>query len=212
MASRTKQIAVPALLEVQLQQGPIRLSSPYKTRTETHAIALRQAVTSDAGTLAALHSESWRSSYRGILSDDYLDGAIFDERTTYWQESLNAPEPERRYILIAEQAGEVLAFVSVYLDEEPKYGALLHNLHVRPHLKGQGLGKLLMNEAAEWTLAQNINQMHLWVFEANNEARRFYEALGGKTVEEKLTSVAGNVERNVLRYFWDDLTQVKERV
>lgn len=178
-------------------------------------IVLRQAVTSDAETLAALHTESWRSAYRGILSDDYLDGTIFDERRKYWQESVNAPRPERRFVLIAEQADEAVAFVSVFLDEEPGYGALLHNLHVRPHLKGQGLGKLLMAKAAQWTLEQNVKQMYLWVFEANNEARKFYESLGGKAVEEKLESVAGNVERNLLRYVWDDLTllsNLKERL
>lgn len=169
-------------------------------------ITLRQAVTSDAETIAALHTESWRSAYRGILSDDYLDGTIFDERKAYWQEGLNAPQPERRFVLLAEQAGEAVAFVSVFLDEEPGFGALLHNLHVRPALKGQGLGKLLMAEAAKWTLAQHTNQMHLWVFEANREARKFYEALGGRVVGEDFASVAGNVERKLLRYFWNDLT------
>ncbi len=182
-----------------------------KTKLET---VLRKALTSDAETLAALHTESWRSAYRGILSDDYLDGTIFDERKSYWQKSLIAPEPDRRFILIAEREGEAVAFVSVYLDEEPDYGALLHNLHVRPHLKGQGLGKLLMSEAARWTIAQNVKQMYLWVFEANIEARKFYEALGGRVVEEKLESVAGNVERNLLRYVWQDshsLLVVKEK-
>jgi GNAT superfamily N-acetyltransferase len=169
-------------------------------------IVLRQAVTSDTEIIAALHTESWCSAYRGILSDEYLDGAIFDERKAYWQKSLHAPDPERRLILIAEQAGEAVAFVSVYLDEEPDYGSLLHNLHVRPYLKGQGLGKLLMFEAAQWTLEQNIKQMYLWVFEANTGARKFYESLGGKAVEERLETVAGNVERNLLRYVWDDLT------
>jgi GNAT superfamily N-acetyltransferase len=186
-------------------EGGFFMASQIKSNAGLADTGLRQAVTSDAETIAALHTESWRSSYRGILSDDYLDGAIFEERKAYWQESLNAPEPERRLILIAEQAGEAVAFVSVYLDEEPAYGALLHNLHVRPLLKGQGLGKLLMFEAAQWTLEQNVNQMYLWVFEANSEARKFYETLGGKAVEEKPQSVAGNVERNLLRYVWHDL-------
>ncbi len=175
---------------------------------EKQNVVLRRAIPSDAETIAALHTESWRSSYRGILSDAYLDGAIFDERRKYWQESLNAPKPERRFILLAERDGEATAFVSVYLDEEPAYGALLNNLHVHPRLKGQGLGKMLMCEAAKWTLEQRINQMYLWVFEANSEARKFYEVLGGKVVEEKLASVAGNVERKVLRYFWKDISRL----
>ncbi len=190
------------------------MTSQTKSTAALADTVLRQAVPSDAETIAALHSESWRSAYRNILSNEYLDGVIFDERRNYWQKSLDAPEPERRFILIAEQAGETVAFVSVYLDEEPDYGALLNNLHVLPCLKGQGLGKLLMSEAAQWTLSQNVQQMHLWVFEANAEARKFYEALAGQVVEEKLKSIAGGAERNLLRYGWFNLSvliQPKEK-
>lgn len=186
------------------------MASKTKLNSGSTNTVLRQAIALDAETLAALHSESWRSSYRGILSNEYLDGAIVDERKRYWQKSLETPKPERHFILIAEQADEAVAFVSVYLDEEPAFGALLNNLHVRPHLKGQGLGKMLMVEAAKWTLAQHVSQMYLWVFEANTEARRFYEVLDGKAVEEKLKSVAGNVERNLLRYVWKDLKSLAE--
>jgi GNAT superfamily N-acetyltransferase len=173
-------------------------------------LVLRQAVNSDAASIANLHAESWRSAYRGILSNDYLDDDIFTERQSYWQKSLNASHPERRHVLLAEQDKNVLAFVSVFLDKKPEHGALLHNLHVLPTLKGQGLGRLLMREAAQWTRLQNVNHMHLWVFEINHEARKFYEALGGKVVEKRLESVAGNVEKDILRYYWQDLKPLVE--
>jgi GNAT superfamily N-acetyltransferase len=171
-------------------------------------LVLRQAVNSDAASIANLHAESWRSAYRGILSNDYLDDDIFTERQAYWQKCLDAPHPERRHVLLAEQDKNVIAFVSVFLDKEPEHGALLHNLHVLPNLKGQGLGRLLMREAAQWTLLQNVNQMHLWTFEANHEARKFYDALGGEVVGKRLESVAGNVEREILRYSWEDLEKL----
>ena len=40
------------------------------------AVTIRPVDSGDARTLAALHVESWRSAYRGLLRDDYLDGAI----------------------------------------------------------------------------------------------------------------------------------------
>jgi GNAT superfamily N-acetyltransferase len=188
-----------------LSGGGFFMAAVLAVQTNVPKPVLRQAVVSDAKIIAALHAESWRSAYRGILSNDYLDNGVFPERETYWQETLRAPRPERRYVLLAEQDNRLIAFVSVFLDEEPQYGALLHNLHVLPQLKGQGLGRLLMYEAAQWTLLQNVKQMHLWVFEANHQARKFYDALGGEVVEKKLESVAGNVEREILRYFWRGL-------
>lgn len=177
----------------------------YAVQTNVLKPVLRQAVVSDAGIIARVHTESWRSSYRGMLSDDYLDGGIVEERQPYWQKTLNAPQPERRHVLVAEKDKVLIAFVSVFLDEEPQYGALLHNLHVLPTWKGQGVGRLLVSEAARWTLLQDVKQMHLWVFKVNHEARKFYDALEGKIVEEKLQTVAGNVERNLLCYLWTDL-------
>jgi GNAT superfamily N-acetyltransferase len=186
------------------------MASQTKLTADLANTVLRQAVPSDAETIAALHTESWRSSYRGILNDDYLAGSVANERRAYWQKSLNAPHPERRYILLAERDKNVIAFVSVFLDKEPEHGALLNNLHVLPTLKGQGLGRLLMREAAQWTLLKNVNHMHLWTFEVNHEARRFYDALGGEAVEKKLESVAGNVEKDILRYYWQDLKPLVE--
>ena len=39
----------------------------------------------DANAIAAVHAESWRTAYRGILSDAYLDGPIDAERRRLWR-------------------------------------------------------------------------------------------------------------------------------
>ena len=43
-------------------------------------IAIRPIVATDGATVADLHTASWRSAYRGMLRDDYLDGDIATER------------------------------------------------------------------------------------------------------------------------------------
>ena len=43
-------------------------------------ITTRPIVATDAATVADLHTTSWRSAYRGMLRDDYLDGDIATER------------------------------------------------------------------------------------------------------------------------------------
>jgi hypothetical protein len=44
--------------------------------------------------------------------------------------------------------------------------------------------------------------MHLWVFEANEPARRFYAAMGGEIVEARIKPNPGGGEALNLRYFW----------
>ena len=48
-------------------------------------IELSEATLQAYQDIAALQTESWRSAYRGILPESYLDGPILEERQTHWQ-------------------------------------------------------------------------------------------------------------------------------
>ena len=153
-----------------------------------------------------MHAESWRSAYRGLLPDAYLDGPIFEERRALWVARMRAPGADRRLVLKAVQGGMLLGFACVLLDAEPSWGALLDNLHVKPTLKRQGIGRQLFDRARHWIQATAPRtSMHLTVIEENVDARRFYERIGGKVVEQMRKEVIEGVEVSVLRYRWDPL-------
>jgi GNAT superfamily N-acetyltransferase len=171
-----------------------------------NAITFRPATLADSQRIASLHTTSWRDAYRGILPASYLEGPIVDERVTHWQSLLSSPGANRRYVLLAEAEGTLIAFACVLLDEEPRWGACLDNLHVLPELRNQGLGRQLFSGAAQWVMSNEPGwPIHLWVFEANGEARRFYDALGGEVVEHRLKRALGGADIPSLRYVWRDL-------
>ena len=153
-----------------------------------------------------MHAESWRSAYRGLLPDAYLDGPIFEERRVLWVARMRAPGADRRLVLKSVQGGMLLGFACVLLDAEPSWGALLDNLHVKPGLKRQGIGRQLFDRARQWIQETAPGtSLHLTVIEANLDARRFYERIGGKVVEQMRKEVIEGVELSVLRYRWDPL-------
>ena len=169
------------------------------------SITFRQAVTADCVQIASLHTESWRNSYRNILPDAYLDSQIAEERLALWEDRLAAPGSDRRHVLLAELHSELAGFCCVLLDEEPEWGACLDNLHVRPDLQGQGLGRQLFARATGWVTSEEPGwPIHLWVFEANYSARRFYERLSGQVVEHKIKEMPQGAGIPSLRYFWRD--------
>ncbi len=169
-------------------------------------IAVRTAAVSDGPAIAAAHTESWRSVYRGILPDRYLDEEIVGERLRHWEERLRAPGAHRRLVLLAEERAELLGFVCVMGNTEPGEGACLDNLHVRPHVRGRGLGRRLFAEAARWTASQEPGApLHLWVFEANLPARGFYESLGGVETGREIKPMPGGPRVASLRYVWHDV-------
>lgn len=153
-----------------------------------------------------MHTASWRDAYRGILPLAYLAGPIIKERASFWRSRLSSPGADRRCVLLAEAEGRLVAFVCVLLDEEPLWGACLDNLHVLPELKGRGLGRQLFARAVHWVMSNEQGwPIHLWVFEANVGARRFYDALGGQVIEHRLKQAPGGAEILSLRYVWRDL-------
>ncbi len=168
--------------------------------------AIVVASASDAATIAALHAESWRSAYRGLYRDEFLDGPVFEERLWFWNERLAAPHSERRQVSLATAAGEPVGFACVLLDDDPAWSPLLDNLHVKPAHKGRGIGARLLAASREWIARVAPGQpMHLWVMEGNTAARHFYGRQGGTVAERSTVDYGPGTGQPVMRYVWPPL-------
>jgi ribosomal protein S18 acetylase RimI-like enzyme len=79
---------------------------------------------------------------------------------------------------------------------------------VLPRHRGQGVGeKLLQSMVAQLAARVSDAGLHLWVFEANRAALRFYERLGGRVVEQKTSEIPAAGGKAVLRVHWPQLSQ-----
>jgi ribosomal protein S18 acetylase RimI-like enzyme len=175
-------------------------------------VTFRRARAEDADAVADLHALSWRATYRGILRDEFLDGPVLEERQAVWRERLaDAGAADSRFVLLAEQGGELHAFVCAILDADPTWGALLDNLHVVKWSQGKGLGRILMAEASLWIRRQRPgSRMHLWVFEKNVAALRFYDRLGGGVIERRAIAAPDGLLVESVCYGWKDLSPLVE--
>ncbi len=173
---------------------------------------VRSAVPSDCDAIAALHAASWRSTYRNILSDDYLDRDVVDDRHDLWTARFTKFDDGKHHVAVAIDDGDhhrpaptVLGFVCVLLDEEPEYGALLDNLHVAPDQHRAGVGRRLMARAAHWVAAMEPDwPMHLWVYEQNLKTVAFYRKTGGAAVDQRVIVTPAGNRAAVLRFEWRD--------
>jgi len=168
-------------------------------------IRYRPANPSDAAPIGRLHADSWRRHYRGAYSDAYLDGEVGEERTVVWTERLSEVDADH-YTVVAESDGLIVGFAHTRLDEDPKWGALLDNLHVSFQLKRQGVGRVLMAETA-LVLGERrpTSGLYLWVLKQNTAAQAFYLAQGGVCVGETIRGpFPGGGMAPSLRYTWTD--------
>lgn len=169
----------------------------------------RLARKADAGAIATLHAESWRRSYRGMLPDAFLDREVFEDRATLWHKRFSEPDEQlETFTILAEQGGELVGFSHSIADEDPEWGTLLDNLHVRHDVKRLGVGTRLVAETAAWLEARpSASPLYLWVLEDNAPAIRFYDSLGGE-MAGRGTSPEGGGSAPSLRYWWPELSRL----
>jgi predicted N-acetyltransferase YhbS len=158
--------------------------------TDISTIRFRPGGPADAAAIAALHADSWRRHYRGVYSDSFLDGDVGEDRQSAWTARLEAATSETCDTVVAMDDDQLVGFTHVIFGSDPKWGALLDNLHVRYSSKRQGVGARLIAHSGQAVAAREA-PLYLWVLEANVGARAFYEARGGVCVERAPVSPPG---------------------
>jgi ribosomal protein S18 acetylase RimI-like enzyme len=171
-------------------------------------ITIRPIVEADATTVAWLHATSWRDAYRGVLRDEYLDADIAGDRLQAWTSRLG-DRIDSQFGFIAEYAASEVGFVFMLGSVDATWGTLIDNLHVVPGLKGRGIGRRLLEAAALETARRYPRErVHLFVFEANVDARRFYASAAGREVERTVVEAPGGGMQARWRVVWDDAARL----
>lgn len=169
-------------------------------------MTFRQATQHDAERIAALHTNSWRQTYRGIMSDAYLDGDIFTERKTTWLSRFANP-PTNQHVIVAEEDDALLGFVCIYGQDDEQFGSLIDNLHVTKDLKGKGIGRKLLQQAALWISDKyQENKMYLWVYQQNTNAHQVYQKLGAVDAELVNKENPDGTYSNSIRCVWKNFS------
>jgi ribosomal protein S18 acetylase RimI-like enzyme len=139
---------------------------------------VRQATRADVDAIAAIHVRSWQAAYRGILSDELLDGLSVSERAGAWHALLAGGE-ERWLTLVAEPTeGEIAGFCSVatpsHDTDAGETTAELAALYIDPGHWRKGAGTALLEVTVGRLRAGGFQDVVLWVLPENRAAIAFY--------------------------------------
>ena len=166
---------------------------------------IRPVIAGDAEIIAGLHTESWRDAYRGILADGYLDGNILSERQAHWRARLDDPTPSQ-FGLLALLDSVAVGFAFAFPHADERWGTNLDNLHVRPTVRGGGIGSRLLHAVTLQILRHHSGEgLYLWVYELNVRTRAYYERLGAQQIERAVIAAPGGGTVAEWRYAWPDI-------
>ena len=152
----------------------------------SESIAIRRARPADAPAIARVRVDSWRSTYRGMIPDTYLDGMQVEASTALWDRVLTAG-PNATCVFVAANGADGIGFGAGNRLAEPKLGfdAELTAIYLRREFQRAGLGRQLVGAVAEAQHASGATGLITWVIAGNKAARTFYEGLGGELVVEQ---------------------------
>jgi len=138
---------------------------------------IRPATFQDAGSIARVHVDAWKSAYHGIVPDSFLEEMNIEERTKRWTKNLTESRCET---FVLESTGKVVGWISYGQSRDADCDGLkeIWALYVSPVTWRRGHGRALMNFAEQLARDSQTPGLLLWVLESNTQARSFYERIG----------------------------------
>ena len=170
---------------------------------------IRAAKPADVGSLARAHVDSWRSTYTGILPDEFLAGLSYGDRESFWEQILTTARPTVSNFLAETECGDVVGLAAGGPERtgDETYRGELYLVYLLEQYQRRGLGRRLVSAVAERLLADGFDSMLLWVAKGNRPACRFYETLGGNLIGSQTLEISGQ-EIAEVSYGWRNVADL----
>jgi len=171
---------------------------------ELARFAIRPATLADADDIARVQTESWQQAYRGILPDRVLDHIDVGQRAAS-RRSILRDTSSLHLVAYETTRGELVGFCDAGVARRRgPWAGEVYAIYLLHHARRYGLGRELFERVIPWLVGCGLPSMIVWVLERNTHARRFYEALGGRSGPRLASSVGGFPVVEV-GYVWERL-------
>jgi len=163
---------------------------------------IRSATIDDASSIARVTVDTWRSAYRGLIDQEYLDGLSYENREQGWREF----PFDNAFVYVAEdETGNIIGFAAAGPEREnnPIYTGELYALYVYDNHQNQDIGSSLFNAVRQRFKKLGISSLLLWAL-SDSPYRRFYEREGGVTLKSKALNIDG-LDYMITAYGWLDI-------
>jgi GNAT superfamily N-acetyltransferase len=174
-------------------------------------VHIRPANVNDAAAIAEVHVESWRTTYKGIVPDDFLARLSYEQREQLWRQVLTDPGSPSFVYVAEDDRGKVVGFASGGAERsgDTGYTGELYALYLLAQYQRQRIGRQLVITLVDRLMQEGMTALLLWVL-AENPSRKFYERLGGQLVYEKTVTIGG-VPLIEVAYGWRDAHTIIEQ-
>lgn len=157
----------------------------------------------DAEGIASVHVASWKTTYKGIISDSYLSQLSVEKSKQSWNWTFRHLRPDEGVYVALNDEGTIVGFASGGRNRNVEFGhdGELYAIYLLKDFQGQGIGRSLFRAVVESLESKGLSSLMVWVLHRNS-SEGFYKALGGKEIGRK-EIVIGSERHLEIAYGWD---------
>lgn len=144
-------------------------------------ITLQKADVNLVGSIQQLARKIWPATFKEILTEEQIDYML---EMMYNEEVLKNQISNGHIFFIAREGDKELGFIGMQVDYPEDKVLKVHKIYVLPETQGQGIGKLLMNQAKHFAFENSCHCINLNV-NRYNKAVDFYLKYGFEITKEE---------------------------
>lgn len=133
----------------------------------------------DIEQIAKIITDDWKKAYKGIIENEYLEKLDYKKKAKSIEEKY-----EKQKSIVYEENNIIQGYCrfGINRDEEKNYGEI-YALYISYNQRKKGIGKELLKKAMDILKERSYKEILIWCLEENKEARKFYEKMGRKIIQ-----------------------------
>lgn len=173
-------------------------------------LVIRKSTYEDIESIAEVHVKTWQSTYKNILSEEFLRGLETKKEASIKLHQERFYEKKLSTTLVACVENEIVGLCIFGPNRNPQdqevLTAEIYAIYILESFQKMGIGKALVYEAL--CRLNNYDRLLIWALEAN-PWRKFYEKIGGSLTLHKIIEI-DHQSLNEVGYYFEDLSNLKK--
>ncbi len=171
------------LIEVEDENNKLNQQKNKRKTILEDKILIRKAKNDDIEQIVDINIKDWKKVYKGIIDNAILDNLDRNKKVEKWRKNYNIGN-----VIVAEEDGIILGYCryddnAVYTNND--IDSEINALYVDYDKLGNGIGRKLVEYVMNDLKNKQKNKMVIWCLEKNQNARKFYEKMGGKLINDE---------------------------
>ena len=136
-------------------------------------IVIRNVKKEDLWDVSSIVVEGWKTAYRGIIDDEFLDSLSVEEKY-----NKRLTDYDKNGFIVAEIDNKVVGFCrytteNLFSKQCEDIDCELSALYVKPELKGNGIGTALFKYVVDKQIKNGNKSMIIWCLKENYKSKKF---------------------------------------